>query len=91
MMSYIIFWMSIGSFGVMEALYGPPGRHAGAQGGFAAIDTALASVDRKDVRGIGISGQQHGFVPLDGEGQVHRHPCSTMLEFQEASSFLHGA
>ena len=40
------------------------------QGGFAAIDSALASVDRKDVRGIGISGQQHGFVPMDGEGQV---------------------
>ena len=40
------------------------------QGGFAAIDSALSEVDRKDVRGIGISGQQHGFVPMDGDGQV---------------------
>ena len=27
---------------------------------------------RGDVRGIGVSGQQHGFVPLDREGQVIR-------------------
>lgn len=27
---------------------------------------------RKDVRGIGVSGQQHGFVPLDRQGQVIR-------------------
>jgi xylulokinase len=27
---------------------------------------------RNEVRGIGISGQQHGFVPLDAEGQVIR-------------------
>jgi len=27
---------------------------------------------RKDVRGIGISGQQHGFVPLDANGRVIR-------------------
>jgi xylulokinase len=27
---------------------------------------------RKDVKGIGISGQQHGFVPLDKDGQVIR-------------------
>ena len=40
------------------------------QGGFAAIDSALSEVDRKDVRGIGISGQQLGFVPMDGDGQV---------------------
>ena len=40
------------------------------QGGFAAIDSALSEVDRKKVRGIGISGQQHGFVPMDGDGQV---------------------
>ncbi|CAK0770836.1 hypothetical protein CVIRNUC_003807 [Coccomyxa viridis] len=43
------------------------------EGGFAAIDSALSEVDRKDVRGIGISGQQHGFVPMDGDGQVIRN------------------
>jgi xylulokinase len=26
-------------------------------------------VDAKRVRGIGVSGQQHGFVPLDAQGQ----------------------
>ena len=40
------------------------------QGSYAAIDSALSEVDRKDVRGIGISGQQHGFVPMDGDGQA---------------------
>jgi len=40
------------------------------QGGFAAINEALSEVNRKDVKGIGISGQQHGFVPMDGDGQV---------------------
>ncbi|MGH7944346.1 MAG: xylulokinase [Opitutaceae bacterium] len=29
-------------------------------------------VDRTRVRGIGVSGQQHGFVPLDANGQVIR-------------------
>ncbi|EIE20766.1 Xylulokinase [Coccomyxa subellipsoidea C-169] len=43
------------------------------EGGFAAIQSALSEVDRKDVKGIGISGQQHGFVPMDGEGQVIRN------------------
>ncbi|HKB92358.1 MAG TPA: xylulokinase [Opitutaceae bacterium] len=32
----------------------------------------LAKVDRSDIRGIGISGHQHGFVPLDGSGTVIR-------------------
>lgn len=41
------------------------------QGGFAAIREALSAVDRKNVRGIGVSGQQHGFVPLDAEKQVN--------------------
>lgn len=41
------------------------------QGGFSAIDSALSEVNRKDVRGIGISGQQHGFVPMDGDGKVN--------------------
>ena len=32
----------------------------------------LAEVDRSRVVGIGVSGQQHGFVPLDEEGAVIR-------------------
>ena len=44
------------------------------------MDSALSEVDRKDVRGIGISGQQHGFVPMDGDGQVACFmACSLML------------
>ena len=31
-----------------------------------------AKIDPKDVRGIGVSGQQHGLVPLDGDGRVIR-------------------
>ena len=31
-----------------------------------------AGIDRAQVKGIGISGQQHGFVPLDAEDQVIR-------------------
>lgn len=31
-----------------------------------------AKIDRKRVRGIGVSGQQHGFVPLDAKGEVIR-------------------
>ena len=42
----------------------------------AALDAVLgevaAKVDRTRVRGIGVSGQQHGFVPLDGRGEVIR-------------------
>ena len=37
-----------------------------------AIAQALQGVDRSAVRGIGVSGQQHGFVPLDAAGQVIR-------------------
>jgi xylulokinase len=43
-----------------------------------AVDTTIRQVVEKlcarrdDVRGIGISGQQHGFVPLDKEGKVIR-------------------
>jgi D-xylulose kinase len=36
------------------------------------IKSVVARVDAKRVRGIGVSGQQHGFVPLDGHGQVIR-------------------
>ncbi len=42
----------------------------GLQGGTAAISDALSTVDRKNVKAIGISGQQHGFVPLDERGKV---------------------
>src|SRR5690349_19318026 len=42
----------------------------------AALDEVLTNVsqqiDRTRVRGIGVSGQQHGFVPLDAAGQVIR-------------------
>lgn len=42
----------------------------------AALDSVLAEVsakiDRKAVKGIGVSGQQHGFVPLDAKGEVIR-------------------
>ena len=40
------------------------------------MDTVILEVaqkiDRGRVRGIGVSGQQHGFVPLDAEGDVIR-------------------
>jgi xylulokinase len=36
------------------------------------IRGVLRQVDRSRVRAIGVSGQQHGFVPLDGEGRVIR-------------------
>ncbi len=42
----------------------------------AALDAVLrevaAKVDGSQVRGIGVSGQQHGFVPLDERGEVIR-------------------
>lgn len=42
----------------------------------AALDRVIlevaAKIDRRRVRGIGISGQQHGFVPLDEKGDVIR-------------------
>jgi xylulokinase len=36
------------------------------------IGEVAAKIDRSRVRGIGVSGQQHGFVPLDAGGQVIR-------------------
>jgi xylulokinase len=36
------------------------------------IGEVAAQIDRSRVRGIGVSGQQHGFVPLDASGQVIR-------------------
>jgi xylulokinase len=38
----------------------------------AVILEVLARVDRSRVRAIGVSGQQHGFVPLDADGAVIR-------------------
>ena len=42
----------------------------------AALDTTIGAVasqiDRTRVKGIGVSGQQHGFVPLDAKGEVIR-------------------
>src|ERR1019366_10560868 len=41
-----------------------------------ALDTVLreiaGKIDGRHVRGIGVSGQQHGFVPLDAAGEVIR-------------------
>ncbi len=36
------------------------------------IKAVVGQVDAKRVRGIGVSGQQHGFVPLDAQGRVIR-------------------
>jgi xylulokinase len=36
------------------------------------IQEVAGKVDRSRVRGIGVSGQQHGFVPLDAKGEVIR-------------------
>lgn len=36
------------------------------------IGAVVAKIDRRRVRGIGVSGQQHGFVPLDAKGAVIR-------------------
>jgi xylulokinase len=38
----------------------------------AAIGEVASRIDRSRVRGIGVSGQQHGFVPLDEAGAVIR-------------------
>lgn len=38
----------------------------------AALTKALSTVDASEVRAVGVSAQQHGFVPLDGEGKVIR-------------------
>jgi xylulokinase len=36
------------------------------------VGKVAAAVDRRRVRGIGVSGQQHGFVPLDADHRVIR-------------------
>src|ERR1700734_4386033 len=42
----------------------------------AALDQVMrkvtSKIERGRVRGIGVSGQQHGFVPLDSQGEVIR-------------------
>jgi xylulokinase len=38
----------------------------------AAIGEVASRIDRSRVRGVGVSGQQHGFVPLDEKGDVIR-------------------
>jgi len=38
----------------------------------AVIGAVAAKIDRRRVKGIGVSGQQHGLVPLDKDGQVIR-------------------
>src|SRR6185295_19408853 len=48
-----------------------------------------------EVKAIGVSGQQHGFVPLDGKGEVIRAAklwcdTSTALECEEIMSALGG-
>lgn len=58
---------------------------------FAAIDTAV----RKQVRAIGVSGQQHGFVPVDEEGKPLRAAklwcdTSTVAECEEITRAFGG-
>ena len=65
----------------MPALYLDPGLQFapdGLQGGMAALSEALANVDKAAVKSLGISGQQHGFVPVDKDGEVSmEHAPST--------------
>jgi xylulokinase len=63
----------------------------------AALRQALrgARANPTEVRAIGISGQQHGFVPLDGEGQVIRPAklwcdTTTAAECEELTEKLEG-
>lgn len=65
-----------------------------------ALDTVMlavaAKVDRSRVRGIGISGQQHGFVPLDEKSEVIRPAklwcdTSTVAECAQLTERLGGA
>ncbi len=55
----------------------------------------VAKIDRSRVRGLGVSGQQHGFVPLDGNGAVIRPAklwcdTSTTAECAELTKRLGG-
>ena len=52
----------------------------------AVIREVCAQVDRSQVRAIGVSGQQHGFVPLDGGGEVIRRPSSGVTRAPQANA-----
>ncbi len=59
----------------------------------AALDKS--GIDRSKVRGIGVSGQQHGFVPLDGNDRVIRaaklwNDTSTIAECEEIIAAIGG-
>ena len=64
-----------------------------------ALDLVLlevaSKIDRSRLRGIGVSGQQHGFVPLDAEGKVIRpaklwNDTSTVKECELITAQLGG-
>lgn len=60
------------------------------------VMAAIGPKKAKQVRGIGVSGQQHGFVPLDQEGQVIRPAklwcdTSTLKECELLTKKLGGA
>lgn len=52
------------------------------------ISEVVAKVDRQRVRGIGVSGQQHGFVPLDAQGEVIR-PAKLWCDTSTAAECAH--
>lgn len=59
----------------------------------AAAKDALKGLDVSRVKGVGVSGQQHGFVPLDARGKVLRNAklwCDTETapEAEELSAKL---
>jgi xylulokinase len=86
------------SYDLIEGL--PPGHlEQHPKDWIAALETALSAVleqvDRSLVRGIGVSGQQHGFVPLDTDGDVIRPAklwcdTSTVEECEILNSALGG-
>ena len=88
------------SYGLIEGL--PPGHmeqnpETWIRETLGAVREALeqSRVDPSDVRGIGVSGQQHGFVPLDDRGLVIRpaklwNDTSTTLECSEIESRFGG-
>ena len=88
------------SYGLIEGL--PPGHmeqhpEEWARAMLAVIREAVevSGVDRSMVRTIGVSGQQHGFVPLDGMGRVIRpaklwNDTSTVIECRIITEALGG-
>lgn len=62
----------------------------------AVIGELATKIDRARVRGIGVSGQQHGFVPLDADGAVIRPAklwcdTSTIAECSQLTEKLGGS